>query len=448
MYYYVTRPNYNPNKKLTIEDILFDLVSEREYYAMHKKTSTVTRTYAVKYYQWVPKMIVERRLGEDIMRMEDFYKAHKNLDIFFDDDYDYEEQFKIYNKHKKKMQANGCFDEVELEKIVKEELEKQGLKYNPYYYSFFLPKKSGGLRRIDAPCDELKDALSRLKQLFEEFMCGNTYHTSAFAYIPKRCAYDVGKKMRDNKCRWFLKTDFSDFFGSINIDFMMRQFEHIYPFSAYIREGGERGKKAVMNCLKLCFLDKRLPQGTPISPLLTNIIMIPFDYAVSNYLYAHADEITTFDKQEETELNGFRLIYARYADDIYIGSHRGFKPEPVIEYLKSVIKSLDAPFVIKPEKTKYCSNAGKNWILGLMLNQNNEITIGHQRKKQIKAMMSNFVMDYKNGIAWEPGDIQQVLGNIAYMKSVEKEYAENLIANINNKFQVDVEKLMKNAAYK
>ena len=33
MYYYVTRPNYNPNKKLTIEDILFDLVSEREYYA-------------------------------------------------------------------------------------------------------------------------------------------------------------------------------------------------------------------------------------------------------------------------------------------------------------------------------------------------------------------------------------------------------------------------------
>ena len=36
------------------------------------------------------------------------------------------------------------------------------------YETFHIPKKSGGLRRIDAPCDELMKALRELKGIFEE----------------------------------------------------------------------------------------------------------------------------------------------------------------------------------------------------------------------------------------------------------------------------------------
>ena len=36
------------------------------------------------------------------------------------------------------------------------------------YETFYIPKKSGGLRRIDAPKAELMDALRRLKTIFED----------------------------------------------------------------------------------------------------------------------------------------------------------------------------------------------------------------------------------------------------------------------------------------
>lgn len=446
-YYYVTRPKPK-ERKLTLDDILFDLINEREFFRTNAKAAavpTTTRTNCYDYPVVTRSQQLERDIFEDIIAMEKFYALHRDYDVFFDSSYDYERQFNIWCDVKKQMLKAGNYDQQEVERETKKRVEEAGFNYNPYYYSFFMPKKSGGLRRIDAPSDGLKDALSTLKRMFERFMNGNTYHAAAYAYIPKRCAYDVGKKMRDNKCRWFLKTDFSDFFGSVNIDFAMRQLSKIYPFSEYIYAYGKRGHDAIYNCLKLCFLDGRLPQGTPISPLLTNVLMIPLDYKISNMLMNGATKLTTFDDQKP-ELN-YRLIYTRYADDIYIGSHNGFRWEPVLEYIRKVIEEESAPFIIKKEKTRYCSSAGRNWILGVMLNENNDLTVGHRRKKQIKAMISNFAMDFKNDKPWEPNDVQQVLGNIAYMESIEKDYAESLVKNLNNKFQLDIIQAMKDVAY-
>lgn len=443
-YYFVTRPN--PKKRtLTLDDILFDLITEKDYYAMNSKaTSVATRTNCFDSIAVKDSRMIDS-LEDDIVAMENFYRMFQRFDVFYDESYNYETQLGIRNEIKKEMLRSNCYDEDSLEQQTRIELERRGLKFNPYYNSFFIPKKSGGLRRIDAPADELKDALSILKSMFERFMCGNTYHTSAYAYIPNRSACDVSRKMRDSRCRWFLKTDFSDFFGSINIDFAMRQLSKIYPFCAYVEFFGERGYSALYNCLKLCFLEKKLPQGTPISPLLTNILMIPLDYKISNLLLS-GKKITTFDNEREDD--NYRLIYARYADDIYIGSHRGFDPAPVIAVLKSIIEQEEAPFVIKPEKTRYCSSAGRNWILGVMLNQNNEITVGHNRKRQVKAMISNFAMDYKNQKSWDPTDIQQVLGNISYISSIEKEYMNGVLENLSNKYDMDIMRAMKDEAYR
>ena len=51
------------------------------------------------------------------------------------------------------------------------------------YRTFYIPKKSGGLRRIDAPVDELMNALRNLKTIFENDFKA-MYHTSAFASHP------------------------------------------------------------------------------------------------------------------------------------------------------------------------------------------------------------------------------------------------------------------------
>ena len=81
------------------------------------------------------------------------------------------------------------------------------------YHTFHIPKSSGGLRRIDAPTPELMNALRELRTLFEMYMFA-LYHTTAFAYVRGRSTIDALKRHQRNESKWFLKLDFSDFFGS------------------------------------------------------------------------------------------------------------------------------------------------------------------------------------------------------------------------------------------
>jgi len=96
------------------------------------------------------------------------------------------------------------------------------------YNTFYIAKRSGGLRKINAPLEELMTALRELKEIFETRFSA-LYHTSAFAYVKSRSTIDAVKKHQMNNSRWFLKTDFSDFFGSTTSEFLMRMLAQIYP---------------------------------------------------------------------------------------------------------------------------------------------------------------------------------------------------------------------------
>lgn len=285
------------------------------------------------------------------------------------------------------------------------------------YSTFRIPKKTGGLRRIDAPYPVLMNALRELKELFESH-CGPMYHTTAFAYIAGRCTINAVKKHQENQSRWFLKTDFADFFGNTTLDFTMKMLGMIFPFCQIMEM--DEGREALEKALSLCFLDGGLPQGTPISPMLTNLIMIPMDHMIA----------------QEMRSKGF--VYTRYADDILISHNRSFLFKPVVEYLGSVLKQFDAPFSIKPQKTRYGSSAGSNWNLGVMLNKDNNITVGYRNKRQFKAMCSNFVRDMRNGIVWDTEDVNYLSGLISYYKMAEPSYMNTVIPYINNRHRVNI----------
>ena len=301
------------------------------------------------------------------------------------------------------------------------EVERKSL-----YREFYIPKRSGGLRRIDAPNDELMAALHGLKNILERHMLA-THHTSAFAYVQQRSTIDAVKRHQRNGSWWFLKTDFSDFFGNTNREVLYSMLEQLFPF-CWLAEDPE-GKAELEKALDLCFLGDGLPQGTPISPLLTNLVMIPIDHYLSN----------TLRKDEK------KFVYTRYADDILISSKYDFDYKKVVEYIREVLKKFNAPYPIKPEKTRYGSRNGANWNLGVMLNKDNEITIGHKKKKQFLAMISNFVRDNKAGNGWPLHDVQTLAGITSYYKMVEKETIGRMIAYSNKKFGVDFEAMLKAA---
>lgn len=290
------------------------------------------------------------------------------------------------------------------------------------YRKFYIPKKSGGLREINAPQEELMTALRELKTIFEKDMFA-LYHTSAFAYVKGRCTVDAVKRHQQNHSRWFAKLDFSDFFGSTTLQFVMNMFSQIFPFSEVVKY--EDGLEALEKALSLCFLNGGLPQGTPISPTITNIMMIPVDHYICNTL-----------RKEN-------FVYTRYADDMIISSKYTFDCNKIQSMILGTLKKFNAPFHLNTKKTRYGSSAGQNWNLGLMLNKDNEITVGHKAKKNFRAMCCNYIQDHKNDVRWDPHDLQVLLGHLSYYRMIEAEYFDGLIKSINQKFGVDLESMVK-----
>ena len=287
------------------------------------------------------------------------------------------------------------------------------------YYSFKIPKKTGGYRQIDAPESELSDALIELREIFQKDFRA-LYHTSAWAYIERRSTVDCVKRHQENKSRWFAKLDLHNFFGSTTPDFVMQQLSMVYPFCAVMqyREGVDILRKA----LDLCFLDGVLPQGTQISPLLTNIMMIPIDFELSK-AFRESDQ---------------RFIYTRYADDFIISSRYDFDVNEVADTVKSTLKKFNAPFTLNDKKTRYGSSSGSNWNLGVVLTKDNKITVGYKNKKNMQCAMANLVRDHNNGVRWSLGDLQHLQGIHSYYDMVEHDTIKAMVDHLGEKLGADI----------
>lgn len=291
---------------------------------------------------------------------------------------------------------------------------------NSLYRTFKIPKNSGGMRTINAPNQELSTAIRELKDIFENKI-GLLYHTAAFAYVKGRCAVDAVKRHQSNQSRWFLKTDFSDFFGSCSKAFVLHQMTQIFPISEIMKT--EEGNRIVSDAMDLCFLNGGLPQGTQISPMLTNIIMIPIDHYLYNSLRDH---------------NGQKFTYTRYADDMTISSRENFNFQDMVSYVNEICEKFNAPLHIKPQKTHYGSSAGRNWCLGVMLNKDNQISIGFRRKQAFRSQLYAYLKDKQNGINWPLEDVQQMNGIMSYFRMVEKDYIDYVISHYGEKFKCNV----------
>lgn len=313
-------------------------------------------------------------------------------------------------------------------RVLREFTEKYAALYEiprtNLYRHFEIPKSSGGTRPIDAPNHELMIALYELKYILEQ-TCGALYHTNAFAYIPNRCHVDALRRHQANQSKWFLKTDFHDFFGSTTPKFVKHMLSMIFPFSEIYRS--EEGERVLDRALDLCFLRGGLPQGTPISPLLTNIMMIPIDHKLANDL---------------RNLNGIHYIYTRYADDMQISSKVNFRFPEVVQYINDTLAEFEAPFRLKPKKTRYGSANGHNFNLGLILNDKNEITIGYKKKWAFRGQLYDYIQRHLRNETLSLNEVQQMAGVLSYYRSIEPDFWKNVIGRLNEKCKVDLDKLI------
>lgn len=372
MTYYTIKQNRKP-AQLKFEDVLFGNVSIEKWTGESDKSGTITRCV--------------ENIPEELLKTINLEKLISWLKIF---NQKYQSLF---------------------------EAERESL-----YRHYRIPKKTGGWRPIDEPCEELQNALGELADFLQDD-CSILYHTSAFAYVKDRCIVDAVRKHVNFKSNWYLKTDISGFFPNTTLDFAMRMLSKVFPTSEIMKD--DEGKTELTKAISLGFLNGGLPQGTKLSPCLTNCIFIPIDHRLFG------------------EFSRRKMVYTRYADDMHISAQEHFPYKEMVNIIKNAFNEFEAPYIIKNEKTHYGSVKGQNWVLGLMANGDYNITVGYKTKKFFKAMLCNFILDTKNNKPWDIEEVRHMSGLLSYYRMIEKDYFDKVIDTANKKWNVDAEKMMK-----
>jgi hypothetical protein len=271
------------------------------------------------------------------------------------------------------------------------------------YTEYHIPNASGGYRLISAPSDELK---AILKKLYDVCLSYGAYaHDAAFAYVKDRTCLSAMKRHRDKQTKYFYKFDLHDFFPSCTDDVLQRQLKQVYPFCML-------SDVTLYRLIQVATYNDALPQGSPLSPLLCNMVLLPFDWAMY-YSVRHFDG-----------------AYTRYADDILIS----FSHKKQLSFVEHIVKGhLPEGLELNTTKSRCGSIAGRNYNLGLVLNKEHNITIGHKKKMELKAKLNNFIFDFTNRRYWSIIDTQVLQGELNYFRQIEPEYADFVVKRLETK---------------
>lgn len=211
-----------------------------------------------------------------------------------------------------------------------------------------IPKSSGGTRLLGIPTvlDRfIQQAIAQeLNLIYDE-----NFSENSFGFRPRRAAKDAIKKAEsyiNEGYRWVVDIDLEKFFDKVNHDILM------YKLSKDIKD--KRVLKLIRKYLQSGIMingivvsnEEGTPQGGPLSPLLSNIMLDELD--------------------KELEKRGHR--FCRYADDcnIYVKSKRA--GERVMENITSFIEgklklkvNINKSAVERPWKRKFLG-----FTLGIM----------------------------------------------------------------------------------
>ena len=268
------------------------------------------------------------------------------------------------------------------------------------YRSFQIPKKNGGVRLIDAPCDRIKYIQYKVKSI-----CESKYH-------PKKCCHGFAYKRscvtnasnHINK-KWCLNFDLLDFFPSINFGRIFGLFKsQVFNYD----------DKLATTLAIICCYNKRLPQGAPSSPILANMIA------------------NNLDKKLIEVLKNNKCTYTRYADDITISTNMKSFPSSIVEYfdelpqiqlsegIRNIIK--ENGFNVNQLKTRLSGNSACQMVTGIVVNK--KLNLKRKYYRILRAILHNCKVHGLLKTAQKNGknNITElksfILGKLAYYKGV------------------------------
>lgn len=233
------------------------------------------------------------------------------------------------------------FSESEIYNIIKNKSQ--------YYESFEIKKKSGYTRKIDSPTGDLKLIQ---KVILNRLLYSFNTHKLSFGFTPNKSRIDSAKLHINKKVLYCI--DLKDFFGTITK-------KRIYGL--LINLGYNQEVSELLT--KLITYKNKLPQGSPTSPQISNMILFRLD----------------------KRLNGlsikYNLNYSRYADDITFSGDKIILP--TIRTIDRIIKQEG--FKVQRDKTRILSQKNRQNHLGFILND--KLSFGRNKYRKLKSLIHN-----------------------------------------------------------
>lgn len=205
---------------------------------------------------------------------------------------------------------------------------------NEFYKEYKIPKKRGGTRIIDEPFPSLKECQRWILDNILWPYGKSTLSGTVKAFVPKKGLRENARFHRAQEV--VLSLDLSDFFGSVLEKDVYLVF-HTMGYNA-----------SVSKCLtELCTLNGSLPQGSPSSPMLSNLVFTKFDEIIYSFCRSRG------------------IRYTRYADDLtFSGS---FAIGEVVGYVRKVLSK--SSFSINDKKTKVARQSMRQCVTGVVVNE-------------------------------------------------------------------------------
>jgi len=288
------------------------------------------------------------------------------------------------------------------------------------YKTFQIPKRNGGQRTINAPIDALKLLQRRLSVLLQD--CVDEINTAK--QRKDRTAHGFKRKLsirtnarQHRHRRWVFNLDLEDFFPSIN-------FGRVRGFFLKNRDFELHEKVATVIAQIACH-DNTLPQGSPCSPVISNLV-------------THLLDMRLVKLASEAG-----CTYSRYADDLTFSTNKKEFPTDIAvrsgtegpashfwlpgEALQKVIDR--SGFRINAKKTHQMYRASRQNVTGLVVNE--KINVRWEYRHSVRAMVHSLVktgkfqilgVTQKDGQAVlekRPGTLNELHGMLGFIDSIQ-----------------------------
>jgi len=292
-------------------------------------------------------------------------------------------------------------------------------KKNPEekYRQFEIPKRTGGKRTICAPSPDLMNLQRRLADLLQECIAEinakkKVHSALSHGFRPKFSIYTNAFVHRNR--RYVLNLDLENFFGTIN-------FGRVRGFFITNKNFSLEPKVATIIAQIACF-DNVLPQGSPCSPVISNLIGHLLDIRLAALANKHG------------------CFYSRYADDITFSTNKSIFPVEIAQKehedthhwnlglsLAKVISK--AGFTINADKTRMKYASSRQEVTGLIVNKkvNTRSEYRHMARAMVHRLLTEgcfFIDTLAVGadgkvVAKENiGSTEQLNGMLAFIDSV------------------------------